>query len=154
MRMQGAIAIGVVLGMGLTLLWQKAMATHQWSVVHAQGNPKEGTPGPHRIAQLGPAVVPDLCMEIADRWTPDQNIAPVKLITWLRAIGEIGDPRAVPTLIGLADHRNRSIRLYTALAMSKMGDTRCIPALLRLSEDVDGHVAWAAKYALDRVPKD
>ncbi len=120
-------------------------------IIHGPMGNKHMQPNPVRIARLGSRVVPQLCAEIAEMWRPGQDTPSADLISWARALGEIGDPRAVPTLIGLADHNHESVRLYAVLAMWETGDPRCLPALKRLAEDTDEDVAWAACGAIEAV---
>ena len=140
MHRAGWMAVGIVLA--CLAFW--GVDEYQDHVIYAPTDHKHGQPNPVKIALLGSRVVPQLCAEIGEVWKPAQNSAPANLISWARALGEIGDTRAVPTLIGLADHNHEWVRLYAVLAMWKTGDLRCLPALKRLAEDTDEDVAWAA----------
>lgn len=126
-------------------------SAYRHHIIYAPMGYKHRQPNPVRIARLGSRVVPQLCAEIAEMWQPGQDTPSADLISWARALGEIGDPRAVPTLIGLADHNHELIRLYAALAMWHTGDLRCLPALKRLAEDTDEDVALAAGGAIEAV---
>lgn len=98
---------------------------------------QQPTPNPEAIAGLGRVVVPELCMTIADLWESEQGSQPFKLVVWLQALGDIGDSRAVPTLIALTDDPNPSIRRYALLALWKITDSRALPALRRLRSETD-----------------
>ena len=126
-------------------------SAYRHHIIHAPASHKTAAPSVRRIARLGSRVVPQLCAEIAETWGPGPDTPSVPLIRWAHALGEIGDPRAVPTLIGLADHDHELVRLYAALAMWHTGDLRCLPALKRLAEDTDEQVAWAAGGAIQAV---
>lgn len=122
-------------------------------IFYAPMGDHHGQPDPGKIARLGSRVVPELCAEIAEVWRPGQDSPSARLASWARALGEIGDGRAVPTLIGLTDHGHPLMRLDAVLAMWRIGDSRCIPALRRLENDPDEDVATAARGALDALQK-
>jgi len=70
-------------------------------------------------------------------------------MSWIRALGDIGDQRAVPTLMALTEDDHPSIRLWAVLAMRRIGDPRCVSALERSQGDADQKVAEAATGAIE-----
>ena len=102
-----------------------------------------------RIVAHGSAAVPLLCMGIAERWEKYPYASDARIVYWTQALGEIGDSRATPTLIALADHHDWIVRKWAAFAMADIGDERCLPALRRLSQDNDESVATVARFAID-----
>ena len=125
----------------------------QWItyVMHRPMGRRHGQPDPSRIAALGPRAVGPLCIAIGQVWQQAPDRPAASLISWIRALGEIGDTRAVPTLIALTDHEHRLARLYAVLAMWKIGDGRCLPALRRVESTGDENVAWAARGAIHQI---
>ncbi len=47
-------------------------------------------------------------------------------------LGQIGDPRAVPSLLGLLDDENANVRFASANALGQIGDTRAVAPLLHM----------------------
>ncbi|MCQ8893859.1 MAG: HEAT repeat domain-containing protein [Methanolinea sp.] len=54
-----------------------------------------------------------------------------------RALGELGDRRAVDPLIGLLSDENRYVRREAAKSLGRIGDERAIPALISALKDED-----------------
>ena len=61
----------------------------------------------------------------------------------IRAMCELGDPRALEPLIGLLRDRDNETRWHTASALGKLGDKKALPALRKLKR-LKG-VAWEGK---------
>lgn len=63
------------------------------------------------------------------------------------ALGELGDPRAVPALIETLRDENADVREHAASALRELGDRQAVPALLEALKDEDAvvreHVATA-----------
>lgn len=63
----------------------------------------------------------------------------------IEALGELGDERAVPFLIGALYDGERKVRALAARVLGKLGDDRAVPALLRrLTGDWDRGVQMSA----------
>ena len=109
---------------------------------------RHGQPSYKRIASFGPEAVPVVCMEIAEEWERRADAAST-ISQWIVALSAIGDSRAVPTLIALADHESPSIRRSAALGLAGVGDARCLPALKRLARDEEPTVRNLARFAME-----
>ena len=121
-----------------------SISAYKSHVVYAPVSNIRQQPDPIAIERLGPSVTPDVCMAIAQQWEPGQP-GGMRTITWTRVLGELGDRRAVPTLIALTDHQTAAVRLYAVLSLSRLNDPRSIPALKRMIHDLDHRVAMAAR---------
>lgn len=63
----------------------------------------------------------------------------------IRALGKLGDGKAVPALIGLLDSGDSLVRSAASIALGRIGDSRAVEPLRRTAE-VDGNEAtrhWA-----------
>jgi hypothetical protein len=70
----------------------------------------------------------------------------------IEAIGEIGDPLAVPPLLGiLAGDTSGEIRWAAALALGNLGGTGTIPSLVKALGDPDKYVRFGAALALEKL---
>ncbi len=70
----------------------------------------------------------------------------------IEAIGEIGDPLAVPPLQGiLAGDTSGEIRWAAALALGNLGGTGTIPSLVKALGDPDKYVRFGAALALEKL---
>jgi HEAT repeat protein len=105
-------------------------------------------PSVESMVRLGQAAVPELCAAIGEAWTAGQTEPSAQMIAWCQALGDIRDPRAVPTLIALCDHPGPVVRRWAALALGEIGDERSLPALTRLEGDADSGVSQAARDAI------
>jgi hypothetical protein len=76
-----------------------------------------------------PDLVPDLIQALY-REANEEMICRLVL-----ALGEIGDPAAVPALLNQARHPDAYVRIAVAWALGQMGDPRGIPALQELARD-------------------
>jgi hypothetical protein len=72
---------------------------------------------------------------------------PDRLERWLaaRALGEIGDPRAVEPLIAAVHDPNVWVRLEAAEALGNIGDSRTLPELERVAREDTGVLEWRSK---------
>lgn len=74
------------------------------------------------------------------------------VIASIKALGEIGDPRAVESLMSLHARRNESIRYEVIKALGKIGDARAAEILvLHMGVDPDSEVRDVASEALGRL---
>ncbi|MCC6466518.1 MAG: HEAT repeat domain-containing protein [Planctomycetes bacterium] len=92
----------------------------------------------------------DSLVPIRDRFLSDPDIR--VQMTAVTALGDIGDPIAVPdlTMVGLA-HPEPEIRAASAIALGKIADPgRCIPALMDAAADENAGVRREAVDALSR----
>lgn len=72
-----------------------------------------------------------------------------KRIDAIRALGELGDVRAITFLLGALFDGERNVRAEAADVLGKLGDERAVPALLRLMErDWSKRVIFHAAAAL------
>ncbi len=69
----------------------------------------------------------------------------------IEALGEIGDPEAVPTLVPLLQDRSNEIRWETALALGEIGDARAVEPLRGALRDPDRYVRYGAAVALEKL---
>jgi hypothetical protein len=144
----------IAFGALLTLSVQGGIDAYQNHVIHAPTSRRHGQPNVGKIAALGNSVVPKLCAEIGETWKASEGDLPrADLGSWLLALGKIGDPRAVPTLIGMTDHPSWIIRHQAAVAMSYIPDQRCLPALKRLEHDPEQMVRNSASMAIYQYSK-
>jgi HEAT repeat protein len=67
------------------------------------------------------------------------------------ALGEVGDPVATTTLLGLLRDPVKNVRLGAARALGQVGDRRAAPALSKMLEDGDGRAVQIAAEALGRI---
>jgi hypothetical protein len=66
------------------------------------------------------------------------------LLSLGRAFGNLDDPRAIPTLLGLKDHPDEDVRWGVVQGLLHLKDERAVAALIELSTDEDGDVRdWA-----------
>ncbi len=66
------------------------------------------------------------------------------------ALGEIGDPRAIPALVGALKDENERVRRAAAVALGRIG-APAVPALIGALKDADREVRRAAAEALGRI---
>jgi HEAT repeat protein len=69
----------------------------------------------------------------------------------IEALGEIGDPAAVPNLVPLLKDRSNEIRWETALALGEIGDSRAVDPLREALRDPDRYVRYGAAVALEKL---
>jgi len=63
-----------------------------------------------------------------------------------RALGDLGDQRAVPALLELTADDTESLRVLAAYALAKLGDPRAVPVLLgALDHRPDTNTVWAVR---------
>ena len=80
------------------------------------------------LAKLGPPAVPELIRALRDsNWW----------VRWVaaRALGDIGDARAVGPLIAALKDEDRDVRYGVAAALGKLGDARAVGALIAALKD-------------------
>ena len=65
-----------------------------------------------------------------------------------RALGKLGDERAVPVLIDALNDDDRTLRAYVAGALGNLGDKRAVPSLISILGDEDSWVRREAALAL------
>jgi HEAT repeat protein len=66
------------------------------------------------------------------------------------ALGNIGDPRAVPALIEALKDEDEYVRSYAASALGKIGKP-AVPALIEALKHEDKTVRWSAAFSLDKI---
>jgi HEAT repeat protein len=106
--------------------------------------------GVYVIAQLGTSInhgansFPEESYSLIESLLPDANDLDL-LEAVLNALGFIGNPLAIPSLVRFARHPNESIRFQVACALGNFpNDPRSVEILARLTEDVDDDVRdWA-----------
>jgi len=67
------------------------------------------------------------------------------------ALGKLGDPRAVPQLIGLLYDQDKYVRERTVEALGLIGDRKAIQSLVNMLEDSNAWVRKAVVKALDEL---
>lgn len=70
----------------------------------------------------------------------------------VQALGEIGDKRAVDTLIALLDTEDGNVACYAAKALGEIGDSRAVEPLLRVLQHPWGR-AWVRPWAAEALGK-
>lgn len=68
-----------------------------------------------------------------------------------RALGEIGDKRAVEPLIAALKDKTREVRRYAAAALGNLGDARAVDALKEAENDGNFYVRYNASTALGKI---
>ena len=68
-----------------------------------------------------------------------------------KALGKIGDVRAVPALIEALKHSDSDLRIPSAEALGMIGDVRAVPALLKALKDSDEFVRSGSALALGKI---
>jgi HEAT repeat protein len=84
----------------------------------------------------------DLLIKLVQRPASDREYI-------IRALGDIGDPRAVEPLITALRNTDRWIRGFAAYALGQIGDGRAVEPLLILLNDKDDWVRYRTLVALD-----
>jgi HEAT repeat protein len=94
------------------------------------------------LSDLGPEGINHLLSGLRT-WNKDTRLGIIE------ALGEIGDPASVPTLISLLDDRSNEIRWEAALALGEISDERAIDPLRKALRDKDRYVRYGAAVALE-----
>jgi hypothetical protein len=68
-----------------------------------------------------------------------------------KALGEIGDPRAVEPLIVAIKYSNSDIRMHSAYSLGEIGDPRAVDPLIAALKDDTGSVRAYAAHALGQI---
>lgn len=68
-----------------------------------------------------------------------------------KALGEIGDKRALEPLITALENKTRGVRRYAAVALGELGDARAVPALEKAKNDSNFYVRYNVDTALDKI---
>ncbi|MDP6533218.1 MAG: HEAT repeat domain-containing protein [Candidatus Marinimicrobia bacterium] len=68
-----------------------------------------------------------------------------------KAVGLIGSPEGVPSLVKLLNHGIPQVRLQAVIALGIIGDIRAIPQLILALEDIEPNVRWDAAIALAKM---
>jgi hypothetical protein len=74
-----------------------------------------------------------------------------KMLPAIRALGEIGDPRALKVLYERLDHERSTVRQYTCTAIGDIGQPESLSHLLKAINDKDELVAFYARRAMKRI---
>ncbi len=69
----------------------------------------------------------------------------------IESLGQIGDPRAVESLVGLLTHKESQIRECTAAALGKIRDNRSVVPLIAALNDEQERVRWYAADSLGKI---
>jgi HEAT repeat protein len=78
---------------------------------------------------------------------PDERVR----VTAIRALGRIGDRRALPALVERADDPLGSVRLALCQALGQLGDPAGVPTLTELLHDEDETIRLGAARALGKI---
>jgi bilin biosynthesis protein len=75
------------------------------------------------------------------------------LVRWetTRALGELGDPRAVEPLLEALEDERVYVRRGAAWALGEIGDARAVGPLTRIARDKGNRISEIAVEALDRI---
>lgn len=76
------------------------------------------------------------------------NLAPDRKQVVIQALGERGDPAALPSLLNATTGSSQPVRLAAVRALGSLGHTDAIQTLSRLTADADQEIAQAAKESL------
>jgi hypothetical protein len=142
------LVLGIVLWSALSWGWER----HRLAILYAPVAPRHGQPDVRAIARRGKSIVPDLCMAIAEEWSAYPDVTTSHMIGWNDALRNIGDQRAVPTLIALTDHKSPAVRWQVVLALSAFRSPLSLPAMNRMLKDTDPDVAKAARNMMWQAP--
>jgi HEAT repeat protein len=74
-----------------------------------------------------------------------------KMLPAIRALGEIGDTRALKVLYQRLEHERSTVRQYTCTAIGDIGEPESLSHLLKAINDKDELVAFYAKRAMKRI---
>jgi HEAT repeat protein len=81
-----------------------------------------------------------------------ENVPPERAYLIVTAIGDRGDARITPAVLGAAIVGDRQVRLAAIEVIGKLGDAASVPALLEIAASSDADSSRAAKTALARLP--
>ena len=138
--------------MAIALLAQWGMYAHHRSVLHSPCDSRHAQPDVDAIASYRRRATPMLCMEMADLWERYPTLKRGTLLhAWIQAVEIIGDQRAVPTLMALADHQDPFIRQEATIALWTLHNQISMPTLIRLSKDPEPNIASVAQVALHQM---
>lgn len=120
------------------------------NVIYGRSDARHAVPNLEAIAAIGSRAVPSFCAAIAIEWHPSADVASARIIAWTRALGAIGDARALPTLIALASDPHPVMRKWATLSLWRLGDARALEALKSLAaDDPDPEIRQIARDAHD-----
>jgi HEAT repeat protein len=80
------------------------------------------------------------------------KLAAERQVMLIQALGNRGDPAALPALLAAAKSNEKRIRLAAIRALPKIPDASAIPTLLDALGDSDGEISQAAQDSLGKLP--
>jgi len=93
---------------------------------------------------------PDSYAAVCDRLRNSDSMVRKNAVTTLR---KMGDPRAVPAIIGALEDPNADVRMFAVAALIEFKDPRAIhPLIARLKSDAE--IAWLASFAFMEIGKE
>lgn len=107
------------------------------------GEPWDARMSINEIAELGPKAVPFLIEHLQVSADPDytQPFA-------CAVLGVIGDRRAIPALISVADRDHGFAMFFAVEALDKFDDPRKLPVFARNIKEIAGYGSWADGFLL------
>jgi HEAT repeat protein len=94
-----------------------------------------------------PRFVPDLITAFESSRDGDPRLRRYLALS----LGEMGDPRAVPTLLDALHDNDAQTAIYAAWGLGSIGDARAVPGLVPLLEHEDPGLRKIAAYALGAI---
>ncbi len=100
----------------------------------------------HECVDIGGATVDPLLQSLEEHKEDSDRKRSIVI-----ALGKLGDPKAVPQLIGLLYDQDKYVRERTVEALGLIGDRKAIPSLVKMLEDSNAWVRKAVVKALDEL---
>jgi HEAT repeat protein len=94
---------------------------------------------------------PNLALDVMHVYEQSKNDDPRIRQYLSMVLGNLGDKRATPLLVGALADRAPETRLYAALALGRLGDPTAVPPLLNAFSTDERDIRKAAAYALGEI---